>query len=183
MMNGVAAAAMRNAGMQVDYRVNFGVELPRLQQYAIELSVLHADRLPQLAQSLWKESVRECRMLAILLYPPNDMLPEVADIWVDSLHGVELVQIASLHLWSRMPQASVLSFRWIASENEIRQLAGCYTLIHLLRSTTLSERSEQELMDQLSVLLQSDNPQLRSVAQKLQQIIKPLPDLSQKGGS
>ena len=33
-MNGVAAAAMRDAGMTADYRVNFGVELPRLQELA-----------------------------------------------------------------------------------------------------------------------------------------------------
>ena len=31
MMNGVASATMRNSGMTADYRVNFGVELPRPQ--------------------------------------------------------------------------------------------------------------------------------------------------------
>ena len=36
-MNGVASAAMRNAGMTADYRVNFGVELPRITDVKNEL--------------------------------------------------------------------------------------------------------------------------------------------------
>ena len=50
-MNGVASAAMRSTP---DYRVNFGVELPRLQSLANEYGKDH-----ELAQALWKESVRE----------------------------------------------------------------------------------------------------------------------------
>ena len=38
-MNGVASAAMRNAGMTADYRVNFGVELPRITDVKNELEV------------------------------------------------------------------------------------------------------------------------------------------------
>ena len=64
-MNGVAAQAMRQAGMNADYRLNFGVELPRIKAIAEEISMEYLDNDPQgekaeqLANELWKEQVRE----------------------------------------------------------------------------------------------------------------------------
>lgn len=166
MMNGVASAAMRNAGMNADYRVNFGVELPRLQEYANELRAEHADTVSSLAQALWHESVRECRLLALMLYPASQMDADLADIWLGDIHSVELVQMASLLLFSRMPKASESAFRWMAADDELQQMAGYYTIGHLLRTTTLNERSVQELRDQADAALASANPQLRLAAQR-----------------
>ena len=56
-MNGVASAYMRESGM--NYKVNFGVEIPRLREIAAGLPEDH-----QLAQALWKEDIRECKLLA-----------------------------------------------------------------------------------------------------------------------
>ena len=52
-MNGVASAYMRENGM--NYKLNFGVELPRLRAIAAEFPADH-----DLAQALWKEDIREC---------------------------------------------------------------------------------------------------------------------------
>lgn len=60
LMNGVVSSSMRDKG--VNYRVNFGVELLRLKEIAAEMTPNH-----ELAQALWKEDVRECRILAGLL--------------------------------------------------------------------------------------------------------------------
>ena len=175
MMNGVASAAMRQAGMTADYRVNFGVELPRLTALLDDVRNTMLPQLPPpadgtneatLAQQLWHESVRECRILATMLYPPTDFLPEVADIWVRQISTVEIAQIAAMNLFSKMPQASDKGFQWIAAEDDMVQIAGYYTLLHLLRQFQLSERSAQELRDQASVALQSDNLQLQMAAQK-----------------
>ena len=167
MMNGVAAAAMRDAGMTGDYRVNFGVELPRLQTLADELRNEHADCIASLAQALWNESVRECRILATLLMPTDTFADDVADIWADEIHTVELAQIASMNLFSKMPSATVSAFRWIATDSELRQILGYYTLLHLLCRAELSERSQQELIDQATAASESDNSQLRMVAQRV----------------
>ena len=175
MMNGVASAAMRQAGMTADYRVNFGVELPRLTALLddVKNTMLPSLLVPDegtneaaLAQQLWHESVRECRILATMLYPPTDFLPEVADIWVKQISSVEIAQIAAMNLFNKMPMASDKAFQWIAAEDDMTQIVGYYTLLHLLRQYQLSERSAQELRDQATAALLSDNLQLRMAAQK-----------------
>lgn len=173
-MNGIASKAMRDAGMTADYRVNYGVELPRLQSLAAD--VLH-DMLPeetnpeeaqaQLAQQLWKEAVRECRILALFLYPSQRMDIELADVWAESIHTLEIAQIAALNLFSKIPDASTLAFRWIAGEHEMKQLIGFYTVFHVVRDGKLSNRSFQELADQTETALHADNPQLKLIANKI----------------
>ena len=54
-MNGVASKTMREAGMTSDYRVNFGIELPRLQLIADDVrknvaSGCDEDQMMSLAQ-------------------------------------------------------------------------------------------------------------------------------------
>ena len=73
-MNGVASAYMRENGM--NYKLNFGVELPRLRAIAAEFPADH-----DLAQALWKEDIRECKLLAAMLQPTGTFYPEIADIW------------------------------------------------------------------------------------------------------
>ena len=72
-MNGVASASMREKGLS--YKLNFGVELPRLKSIASTYTKDH-----ELAQALWKENIRECKILAGLLQPVDTFSPEIADI-------------------------------------------------------------------------------------------------------
>lgn len=176
-MNGIASRSMNVAGMTADYRVNFGVDLPRLETIAAEIrsdlaSRLDEDGMMSLAQSLWKERVRECRILAVMLYPVNRMLDEVADIWTDDIKSVELAQIAALYLFRNLENASRLAFQWIADDNEMKQIVGYYTLFHLVRKGQLSDRSQQEMIDQAQTASMSDNRQLKSVAKKLLNLIE-----------
>lgn len=140
-MNGIASEAMGRKSE--DYRVNFGVEIPRLHNIATEFQPSH-----ELAQQLWKESVRECRILATILQPVDSFLPEIADIWVDGIRTLELAQVASLNLFSRLPYASDKVFQWIASEREITQQCGYLTLCHIMRKGEMNERSADEFIDQ-----------------------------------
>ena len=140
-MNGIASEAMGRKSE--DYRVNFGVEIPRLHNIATEFQPSH-----ELAQQLWKESVRECRILATILQPVDSFLPEIADIWVDDIRTLELAQVASLNLFSRLPYASDKVFQWIASEREITQQCGYLTLCHIMRKGEMNERSADEVIDQ-----------------------------------
>ena len=140
-MNGIASEAMGRKSE--DYRVNFGVEIPRLHNIATEFQPSH-----ELAQQLWKESVRECRILATILQPVDSFLPEIADIWVDDIRTLELAQVVSLNLFSRLPYASDKVFLWIASEREITQQCGYLTLCHIMRKGEMNERSADEFIDQ-----------------------------------
>lgn len=148
-MNGVASAAMRSSA---DYRVNFGVELPRLRTIADEYGSNH-----ELAQALWKESVRECRILATMIQPADRFDEEYAELWMESIHTAEIAQIAALNLFQYMGCASGKAFQWLASDEEIRQVTGMSIICHLVRRFPLSERAANELSDQLNALLSADD--------------------------
>lgn len=151
-MNGVASAAMRSTA---DYRVNFGVELPRLQMIANEYDKNH-----ELAQALWKESVRECKILATLIQPVELFDGEFADIWIESTSTAEIAQISALNLYQHMTCATTKAFQWIASDNEIKQIAGLSVISHLIRGAQLNERSLNELNDQITSLLEAQDTAL-----------------------
>lgn len=157
-MNGVASAAMRQTE---DYRVNFGVELPRLHELSKAFEPDH-----QLAQTLWKERVRECRILATILMPTADFDEELCDIWVEDIHTAEMAQIFALNLMRRLPYASEKAFEWIASEIPMRQVVGYYTMCHVLRKGEMNERSAEELLDQLACDIHSEVPALQTAAVK-----------------
>ena len=79
-MNGAVSQSMREKGLV--YKLNFGVELPRIKSIAAAYEKDHA-----LAQALWKEDIRECKILAGLLQPVDSFLPEIADIWVENIRN------------------------------------------------------------------------------------------------
>lgn len=144
-MNGIASAAMRQSA---DYRVNFGVELPRIINISKEFEASH-----ELAQALWKESVRECRILATILMPTDRFDEELCDIWVEDIHTIEIAQLFCLNLMSKLKFASVKAFEWMASDKEMIQCCGYLTLCHVLRRGELQERSADEFLDQAATAL------------------------------
>lgn len=174
-MNGMASAAMREAGLTADYRVNFGVELPRLQVMAAELVGTCAGAgaaeqdMASLAQQLWKEAVRECRILALWLMPPACMDRDLAEVWAEQIHTVELAQLAAMQLFAKVGGISSLAFQWIASEETLPQILGYYTLLHLMRGGQLSERSRQELRDQAEAASVAEDYQLKMAARRVLQ--------------
>lgn len=157
-MNGVASAAMRQTP---DYRVNFGVELPRIHSIASEFASDHA-----LAQRLWNESVRECKILATILMPTDTFYSEVADIWVESIRTVEIAQMFCINLMRRLPYSCDKAFEWMASSDDIKQICSYLVICQLLRSNQFNDRAIDEFLDQALVALQSDNAQVRISAWK-----------------
>jgi hypothetical protein len=155
VMNGVAAASMREKG--AGYRLNFGVELPRLKEIAADFPKDHA-----LAQALWKEEVRECKILATLLQPIDTFDSDFVDLWMETMPSVEVMQYAVMHLFQYLPCASEKAFEWMASESELYQTAA-YTLLGRLfmQGAEMSERSEQEFVDQAIAAWKIDNLALK----------------------
>lgn len=154
-MNGVASKYMRENGLT--YHLNWGIELPRLQQIAREF-----EQNQQVAQALWHENVRECKILAGMLAPATDFLPEVADIWVDQIPTPEIAQLTVMNLFSKVPYASRLAFAWMADEGANRQLCGFLILTRLLmQGGIMNERSEEEFLDQAAASINTNNLHLR----------------------
>lgn len=142
VMNGVASQSMREKGLH--YKLNFGVELPRIKEIAMCYEKNH-----DLAQTLWKENVRESKILATMLQPVDTFLPEIADIWVDAIENIEIAEQACMHLFQHLPYAPAKSFVWIADEREYVQVCGYLTIARLLmKRGDMNERVENEFLDQ-----------------------------------
>lgn len=160
MMNGVASASMRGKGLA--YKVNFGVELPRLQALAEELPHSYG-----LAAALWKEDIRECRLLAGMLMPADGFGEDLADVWVEQMRFAEEAECTVMHLFQRLPYASSKMFAWIAREEPMFRLCGWLLLARLLmRGMSPNGRDADELLDQLAADLRGGEASVVRAAYK-----------------
>lgn len=158
MMDGATAQSMRDKG--VDYHVNWGASLPMLKAKAKEIGKDYA-----LAIALWKENVRECKILATLVMPADEMLSEVVDIWMEQTTTQEIAELAAFNLYQHLPFAAEKAYRWIASEKELYQLCGFHILSRLfMNGQEPNERGINEYIDQLTAALEGPYPSVKKAA-------------------
>jgi 3-methyladenine DNA glycosylase AlkD len=93
VMNGPASQSMREKGL--DYRLNWGVPVIQLKQMAKEIGKDY-----DLAIALWKEDIRECKILATLVMPHEQMPQEVSEIWMEQTHTQEMAEMQALQCLS-----------------------------------------------------------------------------------
>ena len=161
VMNGVASRAIRESGL--GYKLSYGVELPRLREIAARFA---PDR--RLALELWQENVRECKMLAVMLYPLEDFDADMADLWVGSLQPeqADLAGLLCMDLLARASYAAELAFRWMADEREMYQLCGFQIVTRLLmQGAQLSPAAEAEFLDQAAATFPTSYLPLRKAVQ------------------
>ena len=168
MMDGMVAASMRNKG--VDYKLNWGATLPRLRDKAEELkqmfnvSCLTFNQY-DLAIALWKEDVRECKILATMVMPPDKMLPEVVEIWMEQTTSQEVAEQAAFNLYQYLPYAPQKAYEWIATDKPLYQLCGFHILSRLfMNKQEPNERGINEYIDQVLVALEGDSLSVRKAA-------------------
>ena len=158
MMDGAVAQSMRQKGL--GYSLNCGVTLPRLREKADETGKNY-----DLAIALWKENVRECKILATMLMPPDEMLSEVVDIWMEQTPTVEIAEQAAFNLYQHLPYAAEKAFLWIASPDDLPQICGYHILSRLfMQGNEPNEQGINEFIDQALTALQSSNVSLRKAA-------------------
>ena len=158
MMDGSIAQSMRDKG--VDYHLNWGVTLPRLQVKADEIGKNY-----ELAIALWKENVRECKILATMIMPPDVILPEVVDIWMEQTETIEIAEQAAMNLYQFLPYAHMKAYEWMASDKELYQLCGFHVISRLFKNgQEPNERGINEFLDQAQAALQSPNVSVRKAA-------------------
>ncbi|MBQ6379317.1 MAG: DNA alkylation repair protein [Prevotella sp.] len=158
MMDGAVAQSMRNKGL--DYHLNWGATLPRLQEKAVEIGKNY-----DLAIALWKENVRECKILATLIMPSDDVLPEVIDIWMEEVPTQEIAEQAAFNLFQYLPFAAEKAYAWMASDKELYQLCGFHILSRLfMNGQEPNERGIHEFIDQALVALQGESLSVKKAA-------------------
>ena len=158
LMNGVTAASMREKGL--NYKLNWGASMVMLRQMAEEIGQDY-----DLAIALWKENIRECKMLATMLMPADRMLPEVADLWMEQTTTIEVAEQAAFNLYQHLPYAADMAFRYIATDAPLYQLTGFHILSRLFMSKQEpNERGINEVIDQAMAALHGDNLTVKKAA-------------------
>lgn len=178
MMDGAVAQSMRDKGL--NYHLNWGATIPRLQAKADELKNRSSSARSQgeksqsskfkaqsskLAIELWKENVRECKILATMLMPPDEILPEVVDIWQEQIPSQEIAEQLAFNLYQHLPFAAEKAYQWIASDKEYDQLCGFHVLSRLfMNGQEPNERGINEYLDEALCALQGPFPSVRKAA-------------------
>ncbi|MBO7140394.1 MAG: DNA alkylation repair protein [Prevotella sp.] len=180
MMDGATARSMREKGL--DYRLNWGATIPRLRQMADEIisevrgedkevPTSHLSFLTSLSIALWKENIRECKILATMLMPADEVLPEVIDIWMEQTPTLEIAEQAAFNLYQHLPYAADKAFEWLASADDLPQICGYHVFSRLfMRGQEPNERGINEFLDQAIAAVQSPNAAVRKAA--MQSVIR-----------
>ena len=158
MMDGSVSQSMREKGLT--YKLNWGATLPLLKEKAEEIGKNY-----DLAIALWKEDVRECKILATMVMPADEVLPEVVDIWMEQTASQEVAEQAAFNLYQHLPYAPQKAYEWIATDKSLNQLCGFHILSRLfMNKQEPNERGINEFIDQTIVALEGDSLSVRKAA-------------------
>lgn len=158
VMNGPASQSMREKGL--DYRLNWGVPFIQLKQMAADLPYDY-----DFAIALWKEDIRECKILATLLMPHDKMPEEVAEIWMEQTHSQEMAEMQAFNLYQYVSYAPKLAYRWMALDDTVKEICAYDILGRLfMKGQEPNERGINEFIDQAVTALKSPSAGLRHAA-------------------
>ncbi len=158
LMNGPTSQSMTQKG--IGYKINWGVPFIELKKMAQEYGKDY-----DLAIELWKEDIRECKILATLIMPAEKMLPEITDIWMEQVKSQEMAEMLAFNLLQHVGYAPVLAYQWMASDSPLYQIAGFQLLARLFANgQEANERGINEFLDQAATALQDENLGVRHAA-------------------
>ena len=158
LMNGPTSQSMSQKG--IGYKINWGVPFIELKKMASEYGKDYS-----LSIELWKEDIRECKILATLIMPAEEMLPEITEIWMEQVKTQEMAEMLAFNLLQYVNYAPVIAYQWMASEQPLYQIA-CFQLLARLfaNGQEANERGINEFLDQASTALQGDNMGVKHAA-------------------
>ena len=158
LMNGPTSQSMRAKG--IDYKLNWGVPFVELKKMAQEYGKDY-----DLAIELWKEDIRECKILATLIMPADKMLPEITDLWMEQVQSQEMAEMLAFNLLQYVDYAPVIAYQWIADARPLYEIAGYNILARLFANgKEANERGINEFLDQAAAALQGDNMGVKHAA-------------------
>ena len=158
LMSGPTSQSMTQKGL--GYKINWGVPFIELKKMALEYGKDY-----ELAIELWKEDIRECKILATLIMPAEKMLPEITDIWMEQVKSQEMAEMLAFNLLQYVDYAPAIAYEWIATDKTLYEIAGFQLLArHFANGQEANERGINEFLDQAAVALQGDNMGIKHAA-------------------
>ena len=158
LMSGPTSQSMTQKGL--GYKINWGVPFIELKKMALEYGKDY-----ELAIELWKEDIRECKILATLIMPAEKMLPEITDIWMEQVKSQEMADMLAFNLLQHVDYAPAIAYEWIATDKTLYEIAGFQLLARLFANgQEANERGINEFLDQAAVALQGDNMGIKHAA-------------------
>lgn len=158
LMNGPTSQSMAQKG--IGYKINWGVPFIELKKMSQEYGKDY-----ELAIELWKEDIRECKILATLIMPTDQMIAEITDIWMEQVTTQEMAEMLAFNLLQYVDYAPVIAYQWMASDKPLYQITGFQLLARLFANgQEANERGINEFLDQAAVALQSDNMGVKHAA-------------------
>lgn len=143
-MNGVTSMQQRKLGMS--YNIIFGVSFPHLKEIAAKFT-----KDAEVAKALWKENIRESKLLAILLLP-EECYADVAEQWIGECRYQENADHLAHRILCKLPDATEKALAWTRNSNELYSYCGYMTLLHLLRSgQLLTPEQEQRFFGSIAI--------------------------------
>lgn len=154
----------------IDYKIIWGLESYRLKEIAcnIQTEIENISSTPEmviethfsLAKALWKEDIRESKMLATRLLPIEKATHELAEEWSSEVSYTELADQLCMNLLSRVSFAESLVSEWLNSPS--RSNIQKYIALQIaLRRDIKVPAAEQYLKDESNPIW------IRSTASKL----------------
>lgn len=158
LMSGPTSQSMTQKGL--GYKINWGVPFIELKKMALEYGKDY-----ELAIELWKEDIRECKILATLIMPAEKMLPEITDIWMEQIKSQEMAEMLAFNLLQHVDYAPAIAYEWIATDKTLYEIAGFQLLARLFANgQEANERGINEFLDQAAVALQGENMGIKHAA-------------------
>ncbi|MCB8963618.1 MAG: DNA alkylation repair protein [Bacteroidales bacterium] len=131
-MSGEVADNMRREG--IIYKVNYGVSVPDIQQIAKAFKGDH-----DLAIELFREDIRECKIIATMIDNPEEVTGEQIDDWSSEFDNPEIVEQVCGNLIWKSEYALSRSIEWCLSNDELLQKAGFITIARKAPDTEIKE--------------------------------------------
>jgi len=135
MRNGALAEQMRRGGLQ--YRINFGLNLPQIKEIAASEVASSPDSatLINLAKDLWaNESTRESRLLAPMIFPPDVFPQTLAVEWLAQAQTTEVADVLCHSLLRKLPCAKDVAMELLAKPgaSDMNRYAALRLLLNLV---------------------------------------------------
>ena len=158
LMNGVTSQSMRDKG--VGYKINWGASFLHLKEMAAEYGKDY-----DLAIELWKEDIRECKILATLIMPAEKFTADIADVWMEGVKTQETAEMLAFNLLQYVDYAPAIAYKWLASTNPFEEICGYHILSRLfMNGQEPNEKGINEFVDQAQVALKDEHLGVRHAA-------------------